>query len=175
MLKGVWGVPMLQVISNEEIDTDEVWSPGSKTYNLSTGSTLLHFAALEGNLGNCKYLLGRGVPVNRMNKYGETALHWAVKSGWIHVVSYLLEKGAVPNQCDADNNTQLHWAAEYNHPHLVSILVENGSSIYDCNAEGHTPLTLAVLNESLHVVKAINTLVPGTKKRCMLKKIRSWK
>lgn len=163
---------MRQVISNEEIDEGEIWSPGSKTYNTSTGSTLLHFAALEGNLGNCKYLLKIGVPINRMNKYGETALHWAAKSGWIHVVSYLLEKGAVPDQCDSDKNTALHWAAEYNHPHLVSILIENGCSIYDRNNEGHTPISLAVLNESLYVV---NQLVPATKKRSWFENIRGLK
>ena len=86
-----------------------------------TGSTALHFAALQEDPRFVTLLLRAGAQVNRTNYYRETALHWAVKEGNEDVVRLLLSAGAQFDLPDMDNATPLMWAIQEDQAHLLPL------------------------------------------------------
>ncbi|KRT85630.1 Ankyrin repeat-containing protein, partial [Oryctes borbonicus] len=95
----------------------------------AAGYTALHYAARNGHLDICKYLLVRNSDVNAVTKAGlATSLHRACSSGWYDIVKILLDFKADVNLQDADGKTALHRAAEAQNraicEHLLAISPE---------------------------------------------------
>ena len=132
-----------------------------------SGSTLLHFASLNGSLVNSQYLLDNRANPNVRNNFGETPLHWATRGGHLHVVSLLATAGTDVHEEDNDGNTAVHWAAEYDYPHIISFLAEKGADLSASNLDDETPLDLALDNECHAAKTAIKLLTnpPDLSKR----------
>ncbi|KAJ8960744.1 hypothetical protein NQ318_020037 [Aromia moschata] len=82
----------------------------------SAGYTALHYAARNGHLDTCRFLVDRGADVDAVTRAGKaTALSRAALAGKHEVVEYLLSKKADPFVADVDGRTALHRAAENGH------------------------------------------------------------
>ena len=108
------------------------------------GMTLLHYAALHGNVLLCQLLIGSGVYVNQVAKYGCTALHYAVYAGKFDIVKLLLMAGAsvAIGEC-TKMLTPLHLAIIQKNTDVLQLLI---STIHDtallniADVYGSTPL-----------------------------------
>ncbi|XP_066156146.1 ankyrin repeat domain-containing protein 39 [Euwallacea fornicatus] len=79
----------------------------------SAGYTALHYAARNGHLDICRYLVKNGAAVNSVTRAGRaTALHRAASAGKSSVVSFLLSMKADGTLQDSDGKTALHRACE---------------------------------------------------------------
>ncbi|HIF26267.1 MAG TPA: ankyrin repeat domain-containing protein [Micavibrio sp.] len=63
-------------------------------YRGSGDDTLLHTAAIRGELEGAKLLLKLGVPIDYVGDMGNTALHYAADFGNLDVYKYLVSQGA---------------------------------------------------------------------------------
>lgn len=81
------------------------------------GSTPLHVAAWNGQLGMVRLLLEGGVSPNVVNnKNGWTSLHAAARNGWLEIVKLLLEQGANVDATDFEGKTLLSQVLTYKYP-----------------------------------------------------------
>lgn len=77
------------------------------------GFTCLHYAARNGRIDICQYLLGHNVDVNlKTNSCRSTALHRAAYMGNTDIVRLLLAKRARADEADCDGKTALHKCVE---------------------------------------------------------------
>jgi len=58
------------------------------------GDTLLHAAAIQGDIEVTKYLVAAGVDLNKQGEHGYTALHEAIEQEKYLCALYLIKKGA---------------------------------------------------------------------------------
>ena len=136
----------------------------------STGSTLLHKAAMNGHSAIVKSILdsrssstGRGLDLEVRTSYQSrhpktrcTALHLAASTGHIDVVKILVENGASIESKTYDSNwTPLHFAASGGHEDVVRYLLQKGASPYVDARDGAKVLEVALLNGRDGVVRAL--------------------
>lgn len=76
-----------------------------------SGRTLLHWAAISGNLKLVTYLVEQGCHVDATDDTDITPLILAASSGRPEVVAYLLKKGATVNQQTTQGHSALQYAA----------------------------------------------------------------
>lgn len=95
----------------------------------SDGVTLLHAAALIGDMCLIQYLLSQGASVNTKTLKNETVLHFAVKSKSSAVVELILSKVSEQtlNSTDDDGNLALHLTDDSGYSHGVDCSFENES------------------------------------------------
>lgn len=107
----------------------------------------LHWAALNGHLEVCRYLLESGAAVNQLGgDQWSTALHWAACRGQIGVMSVLIEKGAdFTSLRDQQGYLPIHIAAQHGQTfsllYLISLSKKEMINVPDLN--GRTPLIWA--------------------------------
>jgi ankyrin repeat protein len=85
------------------------------------GNTLLHFAALGGDLRIVTRIVAEGADVNARNTYGESAFSWAFLMIQVRIMSFLKENGFELKDKD------LEHAARANHSRerVMSLLYGN--------------------------------------------------
>lgn len=95
----------------------------------SEGVTLLHAAALIGDMNLIQYLLSQGASINTKTLKNETVLHFAVKSKSTAVIELILSKVSEDtlNSADDDGNTALHLADHSGNSHDCSFNEPSGS------------------------------------------------
>ncbi|CAL1300006.1 unnamed protein product [Larinioides sclopetarius] len=89
----------------------------------TSGYTLLHLAALCGNLGLVEHFIEKKCDINARSNSGSTVLHLAVGSNHQNIVSFLLRKGVEIDAVDDNGLTPLLLAVEINCKETVEILV----------------------------------------------------
>ncbi|KAL9225495.1 hypothetical protein vseg_001412 [Gypsophila vaccaria] len=105
--------------------------------------TALHFAAREGEMEVCKYLLeDLKLDVNVKDAEGETPLVHAARQGHTDTVSYLLDHGADPSIASDLGATALHHAAGIGNLEMVKLLLSKGAAV-DSQSDSGTPLIWA--------------------------------
>jgi len=96
--------------------------------------------------------------VNEANHAGITALHAACRRGNVAMVNILLGiTGIDINQTDNHDNTPLHSACAGGNSSIVAAIIDAGAKILDKNKLGMHPFHAAVVNQSLDVVKMLQT------------------
>lgn len=100
---------------------------GADPFAIERGrGTVLHHAALHGNLILARDLLARNVPVNAVNRNKETPLCEAVQTGQRRTVEALLKHGADPN-IRSKFGTPLMLAIERDNQPMIQLLEKWGA------------------------------------------------
>lgn len=136
----------LKALLAEVIDRDFVNTP-----QLTTGFTMLHYAADAGTPKMVRALLQCGANIEARGRNGSSALHVAAFAGNTEIVGVLLEHGAQVNAQDNLGNTPLHGAVEGGHLYTVIELLEGGAWEDVPNVKRARPTQLAVANDYLAI------------------------
>ncbi|MHA7877720.1 MAG: ankyrin repeat domain-containing protein [Bacteroidota bacterium] len=116
------------------------------------GSTLLHWAAINGHIAVATLLLNRNAQIAARDQWGLTPLHWATYQGHTAMAAMFLDRNA---QIEARTNTgytPLHWAAQEGHAETVQLLLNRSADATAKNDDGQTPLELADQERHANVV-----------------------
>jgi hypothetical protein len=116
------------------------------------GTTLLMYAAGNGNNDILEFLLANRANIQKKNKYGDTAIGFAALKGHLDIVRRLVKAGAVINN---GTWTPLHYAAFAGHLDIVNYLIAQRARVDALAPNGQTPLMLAAKNGYFDVVKAL--------------------
>ncbi|GJN40485.1 hypothetical protein PR202_gb29701 [Eleusine coracana subsp. coracana] len=118
---------------------------------------VLHWAAYQGHLEVCKYLVEEhGIDVNMAGPdEGVTPLMTAAMSDHISVVKYLLDCGGDPMQPDENGATALHHAAGEGSSKVTEFLLSKGIPVdIDFNGRG-TPLLSSIKCDEDNTLKIL--------------------
>lgn len=115
-------------------------------------------AILQEDINSIQALLGYGVDVNEIDKYGFTPLIEAAIIDNIDICRLLLQKGANPNLQDVTGGTALHWAAENANQELCKLLLQSGADANAYNLAGQPVLVMPILREQSQLRQ---TLIQG--------------
>ncbi|XP_034550034.1 BRCA1-associated RING domain protein 1 [Notolabrus celidotus] len=128
-------------------------SPGSPPFMKRNhkGETLLHLAAIKGDVEAVRELLDQGSDPNLKDNAGWTPLHEACNLGHLAVVEVLLSSGALLNTPGYENDSPLHDAVRNGHPAVVELLLQRGASQSVLNLHGKRPADYAVSLEMLQI------------------------
>ncbi|XP_036966495.1 BRCA1-associated RING domain protein 1 isoform X1 [Acanthopagrus latus] len=124
------------------------------------GETLLHLAAIKGDVEAVKELLDQGADPNLKDNAGWTPLHEACNLGHLAVVEVLVSKGALLNTPGYENDSPLHDAVRNGHLAIVKLLLQLGASQSVLNLFGKRPSDYAV---SLEMQEIFQKASEGTK------------
>lgn len=112
--------------------------------------TCLFYAAREGHLNLCNYLIEKGCNPNDQDNFGQTCLFYASREGKTDCVLTLIKKGANPNLLDLNKQTCLFYACRDGRYDTVKCLLENGVNPSIKDAQRRTALTFAKGNGHKH-------------------------
>nr|XP_020463367.1 BRCA1-associated RING domain protein 1 [Monopterus albus] len=128
-------------------------SPGSPAVMKRNhkGETLLHLAAIKGDVEAVKELLDQGADPNLKDNAGWTPLHEACNLGHLMVVEVLVTRGALLNTPGYENDSPLHDAVRNGHSAIVKLLLQLGASPDVLNQYGKRPADYAVNLEMLQI------------------------
>ncbi|XP_074550236.1 BRCA1-associated RING domain protein 1 [Halichoeres trimaculatus] len=128
-------------------------SPGSPPFMKRNhkGETLLHLAAIKGDVEAVRELLDQGSDPNLKDNAGWTPLHEACNLGHLAVVEVLLSSGALLNTPGYENDSPLHDAVRNGHAAIVKLLLQHGASQSVLNLHGKRPADYAATVEMLQV------------------------
>ncbi|XP_077473706.1 BRCA1-associated RING domain protein 1 isoform X1 [Stigmatopora argus] len=115
------------------------------------GETLLHLAAIKGDVEKVNELLDQGADPNLKDNAGWTPLHEACNLGHLMVVEALLSRGALLNTPGYENYSPLHDAVRNGHIDIVKLLLQSGASQSVLNLHGKRPADYVVSREMLDI------------------------
>ena len=122
------------------------------------GETLLHLAAIKGDIASLKKLIKDGAQVGLKDYAGWTALHEACNHGELEAAKLLIKHGAEVNVPGFEGDTPLHDAVVNNHVEVVNMLLSYAANPQQTNAKRKKPTDLISSKEmndifNLHGVK----------------------
>lgn len=133
------------------------------------GTSLLHRATKDGDLGKMKVLIQHGCQINSQDKDGCTSVYIAVNEGHNSVLKELLQARALVNTVAFQHTTPLILAVMKKDTTFVKTLLEFGNCDIDMeNYIGQTALTQALLSTNLEVCELL--LQRGATVRCIYNK-----
>ncbi|XP_053734110.1 BRCA1-associated RING domain protein 1 [Synchiropus splendidus] len=115
------------------------------------GETLLHLAAIKGDVGAVTELLDQGADPNLKDNAGWTPLHEACNLGHLPVVEELVLRGALLNTPGYENDSPLHDAVRNGHVAIVKVLLRLGASQNVLNLHGKRAVDYAATPEMLEI------------------------
>ena len=119
--------------------------------------TCLYYAAREGNLLTCKFLVEEcKVPINEKDIYGQHPIYYACREGHLNVCKYFIEKGANINLEDKFGQTCVFYAIRQGYYDVVELLINNGLMINKVDKKKQTPLSYA---EKMNQIKIKELLI----------------
>ncbi|AIL65860.1 Ankyrin repeat protein [Rickettsiales bacterium Ac37b] len=96
---------------------------GANVYSTTARKeTILHTAALYGNIKVISTFIRHGIDVNSKTDNGRTPLHYAAKNGNVPTIMILINNGASINMHDSSGNTSIKIAINNNHQEAVETL-----------------------------------------------------
>ena len=117
----------------------------------SEQDSLLHLAAMIGEINAVRYLIRKGIDVNVRNTLHHTPLHLAAGIGHANIVKILVEEGkAEIDVFDARNQTPMHYAVNNKKLEIVKLLLKLGADVNSArmgqNSMKLSPVHIAVSN-----------------------------
>lgn len=89
--------------------------------------SLLHWAAINNQLGLVRYYVSKGATVDRLGgDLNSTPLNWATRQGHLPMVVLLMSLGADPNILDGEGCACIHIAAQSGHTNIVAYFLAKG-------------------------------------------------
>lgn len=127
--------------------------------SLKHGNTVIHYAALGGNVGICKIALELGAAVNSQNHKGRTPLMLAANHG---VTSLLISQGADLNTLDARGQSAVSHAIIREDRESILVLLRSGANVNAWTDENVAdvykwpqPIVLASEHTDTEIVKSM--------------------
>eukprot|EP00747_Dinoflagellata_sp_TGD_P155779 gnl/TRDRNA2_/TRDRNA2_177608_c3_seq19.p1 gnl/TRDRNA2_/TRDRNA2_177608_c3~~gnl/TRDRNA2_/TRDRNA2_177608_c3_seq19.p1 ORF type:complete len:415 (+),score=70.28 gnl/TRDRNA2_/TRDRNA2_177608_c3_seq19:93-1337(+) len=108
--------------------------------------TVLHEAAMDGDVSRVSECLSQGETVNIRTDAGNTPLGFAVVHGHLAVTQYLLNARSDVNGSDHLGATPLHSAAEHGYASIAAALLAAGAEVNAADIQSKTPLHEAARN-----------------------------
>lgn len=111
--------------------------------------TPLHWAAINGHIECCEYLLQHGAQVDAVGgELAATPLQWSARNGQLNLMHLLIKHGADPTFLDKQGFNALHLTTHSSYVmSLIFMLQQNAFSAPEAidteDREGHTPLMWA--------------------------------
>jgi uncharacterized protein len=93
------------------------------------GTTALHWAVYNGNLGLVERLIAAGADVSAANEFGSTPLAEAATVGNAQIIAALLRGGAAVDAPGADGQTALMVVARSGNTAAAEVLIEHGADV----------------------------------------------
>ncbi|MBR9984167.1 MAG: ankyrin repeat domain-containing protein [Wolbachia endosymbiont of Homalodisca vitripennis] len=117
----------------------------------SEEDSLLHLAAMIGEVNAVRYLIRKGVDVNVRNALHHTPLHLAAGIGHENIIKILVEEGSAEiDVFDARNQTPMHYAVNNKKLEIVKLLLKLGADVNSArmgqNSMKLSPVHIAVSN-----------------------------
>lgn len=109
----------------------------------SSGRTLLHNAAYDGNIELVTTAIANGADLEALDKKGQTALILASRQGHAEVVAILLASKVRVDHTDEEGWTALRSAAWAGHSMVVSLLLGAGAEVDHTDSDKRTALRAA--------------------------------
>lgn len=111
------------------------WLVEGKNINVNTNfnhaNSLLYTTIENKYVQLTKFLIEKGVDVNKEGFLGYSPLHIAVKNDDLELSELLITKGASIDQRDAWGEKPIHYAAEKNNVYIIKLLIESGTNPFD--------------------------------------------
>jgi len=140
-----------QVTTNDLAD-EQIAS--KKNHQVVGSRTLLHMAALDGNLTTVRSLLLSGDHINAKDTFGYTPLHLAANKGYTEIVRFLLDQGANAYAVEYNGLSALHLASLHGHMPVVNLLLQR-TDVNIKDKDGYSPLFLATRSQNIHIVEVL--------------------
>ncbi len=93
------------------------------------GTTALHWAIYNGNVGLVERLIAAGADVTAVNEFGSTPMAEAATIGNAEIIAALLDAGAPVDAPGADGQTPLMVVARSNNIDAARVLIEHGADV----------------------------------------------
>ncbi|RKU17042.1 hypothetical protein C6501_04840 [Candidatus Poribacteria bacterium] len=156
-----WIPPFMWAYFERNVDIAKylIEQGGNVNHDAFSEGVLLSFAARDGELRFCEYLIHVGADVNHaMPKGGETPLHNAAEANQLSAIDMLIEHGAEVNKHakkgeselefgPMDGETPLHIAAALASVGVIRFLISYDADITIRNFSGMSPYDFAVQKE----------------------------
>jgi palmitoyltransferase ZDHHC13/17 len=104
------------------------------------GSTLLHWASLQGIAEVVELLIEQKINAASKNVRKETPLHWAARGGNLQCMKILVANGADISSKGQGGSTPMHYAARWGHALALEWLRLQGASVDPMDGLNRTPL-----------------------------------
>ena len=104
------------------------------------GYTVLHVAAVEGNLEIVKFLIAKGAKVNVPDDYGDPPLNCAIGNHQQATVEFLIASGADVNFSVEGGPSPLYTAARGGYEDTIALLIAKGAKVIRDPNSTATPL-----------------------------------
>mmetsp|Transcript_13241 Transcript_13241/g.21556 ORF Transcript_13241/g.21556 Transcript_13241/m.21556 type:complete len:730 (-) Transcript_13241:1062-3251(-) len=101
---------------------------------------LLHWAALNDQVGVIKYLVKHNADLDIRNPRNEVALHWACLNGNLRTISMLIRAGCDRTATDGRGYSAMTHAAQFGKIIVMASLLHHGVNVDSRDNNGRTPL-----------------------------------
>lgn len=121
----------------------EIFTITGSNPNYSYGKyhgTILHMAAVAGNLEACAFAISMGAAVNSIDDFYYAPLIHAAFAGHARVCRFLLENGADVNASNYNGWSVIHAATYSCNPECVRVILEAGANPNSSNRLNWSPL-----------------------------------
>eukprot|EP00698_Gefionella_okellyi_P003154 TRINITY_DN12950_c0_g1_i1.p1 TRINITY_DN12950_c0_g1~~TRINITY_DN12950_c0_g1_i1.p1 ORF type:complete len:556 (+),score=81.50 TRINITY_DN12950_c0_g1_i1:77-1669(+) len=123
---GVDATFLLAVQKSDRVECDKQLELGASINALDQyGQSPLHYAARNGSVEMCQYLLDCGADPNTKLLSGRqsmTVLHYAAAAGQVPIIGMLIRHGADVKATDEAGRTPFDWASHHSHTAAASVL-----------------------------------------------------
>eukprot|EP01135_Chromosphaera_perkinsii_P001827 Nk52_evm6s211 gene=Nk52_evmTU6s211 len=107
------------------------------------GSSPLHFACANNDVGLVSLMLGNNATVDAKNVFQNAPIHYACLKGNCDNLMKLIKAGSNVNCAGYGGDTPLHIACYSDHKQAASILIEHGANGDSVDESGRSPLDVA--------------------------------
>ena len=142
-----------------------------KNPELKFGNSLLHHAAINGNLEVVKIVTNYLENKNPADQYGDTLLHTAATYGRIEICLFILEKITEKNPSNKYGATPFHVAADYGNYSVCRLILSNIQNYEPIDGNGKTPFQLAKEQGHEEVANLIKTFKKEAKRKSKKRKL----
>lgn len=122
------------------------------------GNTLMHYAAMSGNVDICRAIIELRGRYSRLNAVRRLPIHYAAEYGSVGVAEILLNLNTVVNLPDSDGLQPIHLAARNGHADIIDLFREKAPKSLNVNAVASfkmTALHFAAQAGKTNAVKAL--------------------
>lgn len=119
----------------------------------------LHYAAQQGWVSFCEFLIGNKADVNKINLQGLSPLYYAADNGREDIWKMLIEAGALTTCTNSDGRTMLHMAVLLNNVKVVGWLIDHQFhlEIGEVSLDAAIALSVASHNRNEEILSKLKT------------------